>query len=324
MVYEDFKQFARKFVVQIAQQVSATEYGKCFSSIKTITKEKLLIIMDNTIIAQLDTLSIEQKEKLLHYLQYVQCDDGENEDIIQRKKKIYETYANTIAQLVAKVEVYAHNLPRQISGLIETTFNIIDSTAADEDEDKLISNYEIAYDYEQFVIDILYLTILRLYIKEIKSFKKLFKNFNNKGIKVKSTNVSIMQEINDKLSSISCVYATGKKMIKKKYHLNFSEIIFLTENNWMIDRVYSSKFEIMVDLKNADKDCEGTIILSDATKDAEQLINNCIECYGSVINNGYTSTPAKKIIKYLPKFISAILTIYGVIEILNKFMRANV
>ena len=65
-------------------------------------------------------LNRPQRESLERYLLYQTYPDLDNDsDIVAKKEESYRLYSSNISKLIAKVEVYAHDLPIPIFGIIE-------------------------------------------------------------------------------------------------------------------------------------------------------------------------------------------------------------
>lgn len=98
-------------------------------------------------------LNRPQRESLERYLLYQTYPDLDNDsDIVAKKEESYRLYSSNISKLIAKVEVYAHDLPIPIFGIIENIVRIHSIVEQIEDKEEMIKGYEQIIQYEKFFL----------------------------------------------------------------------------------------------------------------------------------------------------------------------------
>jgi len=225
------------------------------------------------------------------------------------KKEIYGLYVGDVAKLIAIVEVYNHNLPRHIGGLIESVFRMISSSETKNDEECYYI-YDSALKYEYFLINILYLIIIQLYMKQIKVYKKTFEKFNFEPIEIREDDKTrygldsniLKTIIIEGQKKVSKNYSLGKKEFKNMYELNTLQTLFYTEK-LPISRYFS--LDKNIGLKKSACIAE----LKDSYKLSENIIQLCEKYYSNVIDNGYNASLGVRIICKIPEAISFILAL---------------
>ena len=226
------------------------------------------------------------------------------------EKLIYGTYKNDISDLVAKVEVYAHDLPRQISGVVETIFRLL-ASASIKNSDKQKKIYENAYNYEIFLINVLYITLVNLYIEKIKKYRRILKQFKHGGIK-NENNVCFMDETKEKLKEIEEIYNIGKRSFKTIYKLNeFNLLFFCNRIPKKIEKIFTTDIEVEVDDKIEINELKVSFNL------AEKLLKTYETTYGTIIDNGYKATFLRRILNIIPTILSFIFAIFTVLKLLG-------
>lgn len=245
------------------------------------------------------SLDEEQKAVIDKKIAYMLLPDDEPKFIADNKKIIYSQYHEYVAPLIAKIEVYQHDLPKKCRALIETALRCLAIASKDgSKEQSIVENEYIALNkYMQYLTSTLYLWLIDLYIKEVKAIKRTIKKFNYKGIFIDGDRC-IVQIVNDNLKHIKKLRCAGYKKYRlltykyKKYNLS-DYCVSVSENNHINE-------------------------LEKAFHLAEETLNQIQENYPKVIGNGQQDTPFRKIVKYIPKIISGIIAIVSIILILKK------
>ncbi|MBD5461698.1 MAG: hypothetical protein HDR24_01360 [Lachnospiraceae bacterium] len=140
----------------------------------------------NDIIASLNRT---QREALEKYLEYQTYQDNDDVEIAFIKKETYDLYKNTISGLIAKVEVYAHDLPMPIYSITDNIVRMHSLVAQIEQKDFALKGYKQIIQYENFFINILYLMLTKLYVMQIETYIKVLTRFNHKGVLINDTPV---------------------------------------------------------------------------------------------------------------------------------------
>ncbi len=268
-----------------------------------------------SLISQLDT---KQREALEKHIEFEAYPDIEKANLSNLKRKIYEKYAKVISDLVAKTEVYVHDLPKQICGLIETVFRILTTSSAEPDENDQIRLCAASFKYENFLVDTLRAVLIDCYIKRIKQYHKILNKFNHKAVKIGSS--PFMKEINRLSKCLKKEYKQGKKKFKTQYSLGIFEYLTVLGKFTPIEKVFPViekilpyNIDIYLDICN-NKISE----FENCIKDAEMIIAHCEDNYALIINNGYNSSLLRRLISHIPELISFAFTVYAAIVFLMK------
>lgn len=171
-----------------------------------MTNEELLLIISD--------LDESQRQALEQYLEYLKIEDNEVACIQDKKMDIYNKYSTTIAYLIAKVEVCKHDLPRQVTGMIETIFRILSSASATEEQGRALSLYDVVMKYEECLVNLLYLMLVDYYVKEIKKYRKTLKKFKYQSIELED-GILFMEKVNNKLKKLKELYKKIRDCLKK-------------------------------------------------------------------------------------------------------------
>ena len=98
-----------------------------------------------------------------------------------RIDEIYDIYKNTISDVIANIEVYEHDLPKDVMAEIAEIFQIIASY-----ENATVSNKDILWnginDTCSTVKESLYKHAIFLFIRKIQEYDKIFRQYNYKGV----------------------------------------------------------------------------------------------------------------------------------------------
>ena len=260
------------------------------------------------IVSEMDNEQCQVLEKYLNHQLYV---DAEDVDCRQQKSEIYQRYATTVAELIAKVEVYKHNLPRQISGMVEAIFRILTTASGETEKEYEIDLYNNASEYEDFLIEMLYLMLIEIYIKEAKQYRKVFKKFKYQAIKTED-GILFMDAVDNKLRNVSKFYKQGGKKFRQKYGISYLKYRMLLNKESFITK--NKDFSLEVTIK---KSADLPEIIQ-AFELGESVVGICEENYSKIINNGYNSTFINRIINIMPTIVSTMLAIMAAIVIYKR------
>lgn len=250
-------------------------------------------------------LEDKQIHELEAFLEYRFSPDEEDFIVLEKKRELYHKYIKSIAPKIAIVEVYCHNLPRQISGLIETIFRILAAASVEDDKDDEIKLYDVVLEYEEFLINTLYMFIIDIYTKEVVRYCKNFGNFNCNAIELEN-GIMLMNDVHTKFKTASRFYKRAQKKFRKAYNIGFWEYQLLLNKLSFWDRFVIPEISVgvskTVDLRELD---ESYVIL-------EKLVEGCENNYAKVIHNGYVPGFWKRLVyKYIPGIVSFLLTAWG-------------
>ncbi len=266
----------------------------------------------NEIIAGLNRT---QREALEKYLEYQTYQDNDDVEITSIKKETYDLYKNTISGLIAKVEVYAHDLPMPIYSITDNIVRMHSLVAQIEQKDFALKGYKQIIHYENFFINILYLMLTKLYVMQIKTYIKVLTRFNHKGVLINDT--PVLCEVEKQLKKISGLVNQGKKNFKTIYSINWVQIeMFISNVPPFIERFIDREVVIMNE--------ESQLIseLSSAFSAAQYAINLCETNFPNIVNNGYNESLFKRFCNVMPMLISFLLALYGVFTICYKLLGA--
>ena len=274
---------------------------------------------DEELLKQILKMDHKQRKALEKYVEFEVYPDQEDIDVFEIKKNVYSKYAKSISALVAKAEVYLHDLPKQVCGLIEMVFRILTTSAVEDKKSDEIALCSASLEYELFLLNTLNALLIECYIKEIKRYRKLFKKFKHKGV-ILENGISFMKEINVRLKSAYAMFKIGKKKYKRMYSLNFLEYMVMLGKFSKIE----SKFPWMERFIPYQLDVEigmGAEILEldQCFQKVQDIVDICENNYSTIINNGYDSSFIKRFLLHLPSIISAGLTILAAIIIFKKW-----
>lgn len=255
--------------------------------------------VDEKLSVELQKLDDLQKEKVLKYLYFHYSPDIWKLGNGEIRNKVYADYAGEVAELIAKIEVYAHDLPPQVGALVERLWHMLTTATIAEGETNKSWAYLSLEKYVIHVINELRSTLVVLYTKAIRGYAKTLKNFNYQTILDDDGRV-VYDQIITNMGSISSFLRNGrheqqkylcKSYFDKKYDvLNYEEINEVTE-------------------------------FSDALSLSEYTLALCEKYYSSIIHNGYSSTPLKKILAAIPDIISFGFTILGCYQLIRIFFK---
>lgn len=245
-----------------------------------------MVDMHETLVDQISRMSDQQKVELKKYIDSKFILNNENLSEIERK--VYNEYANVISDLIAKLEVHSHDLSPKIRGLIEMLFSIIVASYDQREECKNNVTLEDAFKFELYLENILYIMLIDLYFKRIKSYIKTFKMFNYRAIKL-DDDVRVFDLINEKKKKANSLRKSGIKSLKKLHTLNktptLADLLVELSGNEIPDLHQS--FEI-----------------------AEDCLGICEKNYPAIIGNGYVAPYLNRVVSWLPIIISTLIAVY--------------
>lgn len=256
-------------------------------------------LSDNELKEKFEKLDSYQKTVVFKKIEFMLFSDNEDEALSIIKRKIYEKYSKCVSKLIAKLEVYDHDLPDDIRGYIETTFRLL-SSSSKYSGDQAIKICDYTYKFQFFLVNTLYIKLTDLYLKDIKKYKRIFKTFNYKGIKHERTNKKFKDFYNDEIKKIKSLKRKGKKLYKNNYKRHKDKL-----NNGFQVNVVS---------------CKEILELEKAYKTAEKLLEEAEKYYPSIINNGTTNTVKDFIIFSFPSIVSVFFTIFGIIILIKEWL----
>ena len=227
------------------------------------------------------------------------------------KNAIYTLYRTEISKLIAKVEVYVHDLPRQVCGIIENIFRCLASAESKDDSNIRFKIYEIAYKYEIFLVNVLHITLIYVYKKRIKKYKMTFKQFKYGGIRLEN-DVYFMDKLNDFLKEGNHLLKDGRKKFIELYRLNFWETLFYCNQIPWLERFFQSEIQIGATVNNKIDTLEKSYITYG------KAIALCEDNYARIIANGYQATLMKRIIGSIPGVISFVVTLITAIILIAQ------
>lgn len=259
-------------------------------------------------------LNRPQRESLERYLLYQTYPDLDNDsDIAAKKEESYRLYSSNISKLIAKVEVYAHDLPIPIFGIIENIVRIHSIVEQIEDKEEMIKGYEQIIQYEKFFINILHLILIRLYAAQVKTYKKVLKMFNHKGVQIDDS--PVLNRVDEQLKEVLVLVRQGKSKLKKIYALSWFQVEKFTDNLLPVFDRFGSK---EVDVINGESEIIQELLV--AYQRMQNITSICEENYSEIINNGYKAKFLKRILNIVPIILSFLLTVCGALTIYFKFM----
>ena len=251
-----------------------------------MTNEELLSVISN--------LENNQKLELEQLINFMISPDVEEPAFEKIKHRIYEQYSTTASQLIAKVEVYEHDLPNEIRGLIETSFRSLSASATVEEE-KALDAYMMTLYYQSFLVNTLYGILIKLYIKKIKKLKQTFKKFNYHSVKAEQ-DTPLMAYLDSQLNKICNLYKKKKKSYKEYHDID--------------KKTFALQFNVDVHTEiNIPNWYDGFVI-------AEKTLEIAEKKYPDVIGNGYRASLTERFLKSVPNLISNILLLLGIIGII--------
>ena len=268
---------------------------------------------DDELCGVIQNLNPAQRTGLEKYLAYHIYDDVDDSDIEDIKRNAYNLYRSTISDLIAKIEVYAHELPIPVYGMIENVVRIHAILVQMTEKNEVVKGYEQLIQYEKFFINILYLKLIKLYVSQTKKYIKILKTFNHKGIEIEGEPILRVAKryMND---AISCLHK-GERKLKNIYSIGWFQLEKLLDDlPFMVGRFVDRD----IDVQNENSQIIDE--LAEACRLAETVVNLCEANYADIVNNGYTATWQRRFVYALPGWISFLLALYGTLSIFYKIV----
>jgi len=249
-----------------------------------------------TLLEAAKMLSEQDKEELIRQLSQSAPDPwvlgGADE-----RYSAYNAYSNNIADLIAKIEVYAHDLPPFVGSLVEYLWHMLAVAAIESDPDSQKRIYESIGKYIIHIINELKMILVDLYLDTILGYRRTLSNFNHQAF-VDATGKPVMKEVKDSINQIKSLRKKARR-IRKTHFTTF------------VDNGISN---VVVSCENV---CEIEQI-AQAMAIAENTIALCERFYAKIVANGYSEPPYKKVIAALPDLVSLGLTVYGFWVLIQK------
>lgn len=202
----------------------------------------------------------------------------------------YSAYSNDIADLIAKIEVYAHDLPPFVGALVEYLWHMLAVAAVENDSEAQEHIYKAIGKYTVHIMNELKIILVDLYLDTILGYKQALSSFNHQAFKGK-TGKPVMKEVKDSLKQIKLLRKKAKR-IRKTHFAKFMD-------NGISNVVV--KCENVCEIKE----------ISDAMDLAESTIALCEKFYAKIVANGYCEPLFKKAVAAIPDIVSFGLAVYG-------------
>ena len=259
------------------------------------------------------SLNGRQYEDLKKYLDYMLCpDDEEDAEVAAQKRDAYSAYKNKISDLIAKVEVYAHDLPFSIHGIIERIVQMHSLAELTEDRDQKIERYKAIIQYEDFLVNILHLMLTNLYVSQIKAYIKILKRFNYKAEGVCEGDSPVLCNVEKNVKHIKCLVRQCKKKLKEVYSISSPQIeMFVGNVPAFLEKLVDREAEVRIGSSEEISD------LKAAVDEAQDTLKRCEKIFPDIVNNGYNESLLKRFWNAVPAIISFILALYGLIVLLG-------
>lgn len=202
----------------------------------------------------------------------------------------YDAYSKEIASLVAKIEVYAHDLPPFVGALVEYLWHMLAVAASESDPETQEQIYCAIGKYTVHITNELKIILVDLYLKTIQGYKKTLGCFNHQAF-VTESGKTVIQEVSSSVKNIKSLSRKAKRV--RKAHLGT-----FTDNG----------------VKNIVVDCEKVCVIkeiADAMDIAEKTIELCEKNYAKIVGNGYCESFLTRVLWEIPNIISFGLAVYG-------------
>ncbi len=254
----------------------------------------------DSLIQKIDSLDEETWRLVAQYIEALSYDDRESDDEVAKYKyEAYCLYAKNIANLIADVEVYTHDLPEWLYGYIETILQML-SAASECSEKDAIPFFDYIVRYEKFVINAINLYLIDCFIARAKKYKRILSRFNHITVLNEDHKTPILNDVKHSIKNASLLKKQGYKLFKDNYNIK-------KEQNY-----------VRISLDNLPSNSSIIKPLADALSRAKTGVELCEKYYPNIINNGYVSSFAFRFVRTLPAIISFILALLGAITILRK------
>lgn len=253
-------------------------------------------------ISRLNKSQLEKLDTWIAYQLETDCDRDSYEGL---KKKVYSLYACDISHLISKIEVYFHDLPMFLYGMITNVVKMHTMAALEQDEAVKYQDYENILGYEKFIVNLLNIVLYDLYKKQLKFYMKVFKRYNYKGVRIAGK--SFYEVIITQTKNIQADYKSCEATFRNRYEITRFQVYSFRNS----DRKIISNKDI--DVKNGNSEIDED--LRRCCSNMEGLVELCNDYYPQIMGNGYKASIWNKIETVL-FWISVILSIYGTIKII--------
>lgn len=155
--------------------------------------------------------------------------------------------------------------------------------------------------------------MIRLYAAQVKTYKKVLKMFNHKGVQIDDS--PVLNRVDEQLKEVLVLVRQGKSKLKKIYALSWFQVEKFTDNLLPVFDRFGSK---EVDVINGESEIIQELLV--AYQRMQNITSICEENYSEIINNGYKAKFLKRILNIVPIILSFLLTVCGALTIYFKFM----
>lgn len=300
--------------------------------------EKELLTCEEIIIKiQEKIVDVNNKEKFQSFFtKEFYNDEINDEEELKLRNIISDYYSKDIAMLISYVEVYAHDLPNQLYGIIETITRMLSISPTFQKGTKEM--YKSIIIYEEFLISLLSLLISKIILSNIKKYIKLYKKFQCNG-----EHISINDIKDDEILELILPNNEIKKQCvngELKYHLVsiLKEYYKLCKNNFEdLKRDFIKKYKLNVISYNVLMSSKNSLFQSSLflrfIPDFEEIkicennellkykyLKDCViscnefyeDCYSRMINNEYKkSRTVGKVLFWILSLLSFVLGFLG-------------
>lgn len=251
--------------------------------------------IDDKLYIEIEKLDKHQKEKLIKYLCFHYIPDEWQLGMTDVRNKIYGAYSSEIAGLIAKIEVYAHDLPPRVGSLVEGLWHLLTTATVARDGREKAEAYKSLEKYVIHVINELRMILAELYVNTVRGYIKTLKNFNYQSI-LDENNCVVLEIVKSNIKLISKLMREGKRSRRSYFCKSRFGFKYETLN-------YEKVFEISQ--------------FSEALNVAETTVKLCEKFYPKIIGNGYSSTLPKRVLSALPDIIAFVFTVLGFVQLIR-------
>ncbi len=273
---------------------------------------------------KLSKLKENQLDELDNWLTFQLKSDCDEESYKELKRDVYLLYAERISELVSKIEVYFHELPMFLYGMITNIVRMHTIVISIEDSHEKYQGYEDILGYERFIVNLLNVVLYEKYKKQIKQYMRGFKRYQYKGVRIKKDvekdtvrlkgendeiidiiDRPLYEVINTQIKRLSADYKVREASFRARYGITRFQVYSFKNSN----RKFISNRDI--DVKNRNSVIDEDLVR--CCSNLEGLVDICEDYYSSVTGSGYKASVWGKIEKVL-FWISVILSVYGTIK----------
>lgn len=230
-----------------------------------------------------------KKEDIIKCLCQPVHQDVESENVSnQAKRKIYKGYIDQVAQLISKLEVYESDLNKTIANRLFDLFTAVAISQNSPDDELLSNNALNVYYVVKHTVNI---RLAKVYIKRIKEYRRMIRNFNHQGIEC-ADGVKFDDEVNQKYKELKLLY-------KAKY------------------QIYQN---IVDEKKEFYRETEEFIGLEELVEKAEYLLGLYESKFSNVVGNGYNNTGPHRIFGFLLWLVPLGLAVATIVIYILKYV----